>query len=775
MSQQPVEGAAREMAGLLRGSTPRSTYRLQISADFTLHAAADLVDYLRDLGISHVYASPLLAATPGSAHGYDTIDFGAVDPERGGVEGFAALDAALRDHGLGLVVDIVPNHMGVGVPEVNDWWWDVLRHGRTSRWAPAFDVDWDFGGQRLRIPVLADSPTALDDLHVQHGELRYFEHRYPLASDSEDAGGTPREVHDRQHYELVSWRRADTDLNYRRFFAVNDLAAVTVDRPEIFDAVHSLVLRWLSSGAVEGLRIDHPDGLADPGGYLRRLAEAAPGAWLVVEKILQVGESLPASWPVSGTTGYDALNEVGGVFLDPAGEPVLTDLDTELAGVAVDFPAMEHDCKRAAADGILQSEVRRLARLVPDLPGSEDALAELLACFPVYRSYLPDGADRLQHAVDTACLTRPDLAPRITELHPRLADAAGELAVRFQQTSGMVMAKGVEDTAFYRWSRLVSLNEVGGEPTRFGLSIDAFHAACGERQNASPNGMTTLSTHDTKRSEDVRARLAVVAEIPQAWANVVRRWNSVVPLADLSLAHLLWQNIVGAWPLDRERAHAYAEKAAREAGVSTSWADPVADFEVNLHALVDAAYDHPEMGVELVVDRIKNFGWSNSLGMKLLQLMMPGVPDAYQGSELWDHSLVDPDNRRQVDYEHLRELLIRLDDGWLPPIDSTGAAKMLVVSRALRVRIDRPLTAYRPVLGRGPAADHLVGFDRGGVIALATRLPLTLAAHDGWQDTEFDLPAGEWADVLTGTRVEGGRQLVADMMQRYPVALLVAG
>ncbi|MDQ3464197.1 MAG: malto-oligosyltrehalose synthase [Actinomycetota bacterium] len=759
----------------MRGSTPRSTYRLQISSTFTLHQAAALVDYLRDLGVSHAYSSPLLAATPGSTHGYDTVDFSSVDAERGGDEGFDAFDSALRDHGLGLILDIVPNHMGVGVPDVNPWWWDVLRYGRYAEHAPALDVDWDFGNQRLRIPVLADSPDALDHLQVQFGELRYADHRYPLAADSDTEGGTPQEVHDRQHYELVNWRRADTDLNYRRFFAINDLAAVRVERPEIFEAVHALVLRWVERGSVEGLRVDHPDGLADPGGYLHRLADSAPRTWLVVEKILETGETLPGSWPVAGTTGYDALNEVGGVFIDPAGEEALTALDTELAGTSVDFEAMIRSCKRAVADGILQSEVRRLARLVPDLSGAEDSLAELLACFPVYRSYLPEGAEYLQHAAGYAATSRPDLAELLAVLHERLLVADSELAVRFQQTSGMVMAKGVEDTAYYRWSRFVALNEVGGDPTRFGLTVAEFHAACGRRQEHSPDGMTTLSTHDTKRSEDVRGRLAVLAEIPEAWAGVVRRWDDLAPLPDRPLAHMLWQNIVGAWPLDRDRAHLYAHKAAREGGVSTNWSDPDEDFERRMHAAVDALFDNPEMGVQLVVDRIKKFGWSNSLGMKLLQLMMPGVPDVYQGTEIWDHSLVDPDNRRWIDFDHRRSLLLRLDDGWLPPLDETGAAKLLVVSRALRVRNAHRLSGYQPVRADGPAAAHLVGFDRGGVIALATRLPLRLAAAEGWGQTVVELPPGDWSDALTGARYDGGTRLVTEVLDDYPVALLVAG
>nr|MBA3524794.1 malto-oligosyltrehalose synthase [Geodermatophilaceae bacterium] len=509
-----------------RERAPRSTYRLQITADFTLHDAAGLADYLQTLGVTHAYTSPLLAATPGSGHGYDTIAFDHVDPERGGEEGFAALDAALRGQGLGLVVDIVPNHTGVASPEVNPWWWDVLRHGRASEHAAAFDVEWDLAADRIRLPVLAAGTGALDDLSVQFGELRYFDHRFPLAAGSDDADSTPAQVHDRQHYELVDWRRADTDLNYRRFFAISDLAALRVELPEVFDTTHALILKWVRDGSVQGLRIDHPDGLADPGGYLQRLAQAAPGVWIVVEKILQPGESLPPSWPVAGTTGYDALNEVLGVFLDPRGEGPLTDLDTELAGGQVDFPAMEHQLKRGVADGILNSEVRRLARLVPDLPQAPDALAELLASFPVYRSYVPFGAEHLQRAHDAAAAHRPDLAATLTAMHGRLSDPTGELAIRFQQTSGMVMAKGVEDTAFYQWARMVALNEVGGDPTRFGVSVGQFHALCGARLAEAPLGMTTLSTHDTKRSEDVRARLAVLAEIPEAWAGVVRQWNA---------------------------------------------------------------------------------------------------------------------------------------------------------------------------------------------------------------------------------------------------------
>ncbi|CAN5250746.1 malto-oligosyltrehalose synthase [soil metagenome] len=753
-------------------AVPRSTYRWQVAAGFPLTAAAEQVDYLRALGVTHVYASPLLAATPGSEHGYDTVDFGRVDEARGGEPGRRQLVAALRAHGLGLVVDIVPNHMGVRQPATNPWWWDVLAHGRYAEHAAVLDVDWDHTGGRLRLPVLSDDPAALDDLRVEDGELRYFDHRFPLALGTSD--GSPREVHDRQHYERISWRRADAELNYRRFFAINDLAAVRVEDPGVFAAVHAEILRWVIAGEVQGLRVDHPDGLADPGGYLDRLAAAAPGVWLVVEKILETGERLPASWRCAGSTGYDALTEVGTLFVDPAGEPAFTDLDTELVGHPVDFPAMIRSCKRAIADGILGSEVTRLARLAPDLPDAGDALAELLACFPVYRSYLPDGAEHLRHAADAAAVRWPELAETIAELHQRLLAADTELAIRFQQTSGMVMAKGVEDTAYYRWSRFVALNEVGGDPTRFGNSVADFHAGCAARQERAPEGMTTLSTHDTKRSEDVRARLAVLAEMPAEWTDAVRRWNARAPLPDLPLAHLLWQNLIGAWPLDRSRAHAYAEKAAREAGVSTGWADPDADFERTMHALVDAAYDDPELRADIdrLVAEITPYGWSNSLGQKLLQLMVPGVPDVYQGTELWDLSLVDPDNRRPVDYAVRRKLLARLDGGWLPPVDGSGAAKLLVVSRALRLRRHRELTGYTPLAADGPAAGHLIAFDRGGVVAVATRLPLGLGRAGGWGDTTLPLPAGAYQDVLTGASYNIPTVRVADLLARYPVALL---
>jgi (1->4)-alpha-D-glucan 1-alpha-D-glucosylmutase len=753
--------------------TPRSTYRVQVRPDFDLAATAGLAGYLADLGVSHLYTAPLLVATPGSTHSYDVVDHRRVNPALGGEDGRRELVAALRAAGLGLVVDIVPNHVGIAVPAANPAWWDVLRHGRDSRYATWFDIDWS--RPRIVIPVLADSPDALADLRIVADELHYFDHRYPVAPGT--LGGPAVEVHDRQHYELVSWRRGNSELNYRRFFAIADLAAIRVEDPAVFDATHREVLRWYAAGELDGIRVDHPDGLTDPAGYLRRLAEAAPDAWLVVEKILEVGEELP-DWPVAGTTGYDALREVSGLFIDGTAEAAFSRLDAALTAATAPgiWPTVAHRAKREAATGLLAAELARLTRLVdPPDPRTSEALAEIAASFPVYRSYLPAGSGHLRQALTSAKIHRPDLSATVDAFAPRLSDPGDELAIRFQQYTGAAMAKGVEDTAFYRYTRFTALNEVGGDAGQFGVPVADFHAAAAARLHRWPTGMAALSTHDTKRAEDVRARLAVLSELPDEWAAAVGRWMARAPLPDAAFAHLLWQATVGAWPIERHRLHAYAEKAAREASTATTWADPDTDFERAMHAAVDAAYDDDALRAELdgFAATITPDGWSNSLGQKLVQLTMPGVPDVYQGTELWDNSLVDPDNRRPVDFDRRRVLLARLDTGWLPPVDHTGAAKLLVTSRALRVRRERNLTGYAPLPADGPAAAHLVVFDRGGVVTLATRLPVGLRRRGGWGDTVAHLPAGRFTDALTGRDHDGGTRRVADLLEVYPVALLV--
>ena len=502
---------------------PVSTYRIQVRPSFDLDAVAGVVDYLHDLGADWVYLSPLLEAEAGSDHGYDVVDHSRVDPARGGAEALERAAAAARAHGMGVLADLVPNHVGVATPAAMAWWWDVLADGRGSRYAEAFDIDWDFGGGRLRLPVLgsADDLGALRLVETDGRlELHYWDHRFPVASGTAEPGDDPVAVHDRQHYELVDWRRADFDLNYRRFFAVNTLAAIRVEVPWVFDESHVEVLRWLREGLADGLRVDHPDGLLDPGGYLERLAEQSGGAYVLAEKILEGDERMPPGWATEGTTGYDALADLDRVLVDPAGEAPLTDLDTRLrGGTPADWPTMIHGTKRAIADGILRSEVLRLDRTLVDAasgddePGAiADAVAELLAWFPVYRSYLPFGAEHLREAAELTVRHRPELAGVVERLLPILSDPGHPAAQRFQQTSGMVMAKGVEDTAFYRYTRLTSLTEVGGDPAEFAIDVAEFHARALGRQERMPRSMTTLSTHDTKRGEDVRARLDVIAE-----------------------------------------------------------------------------------------------------------------------------------------------------------------------------------------------------------------------------------------------------------------------
>ena len=782
---------------------PSSTYRIQFSADTTLQQGAELVPYLDALGVGAVYASPLLASGKGSNHGYDVVDPTRACGARGGDEGRRALVAAVRERGLGFLLDIVPNHVGVDVPRDNPWWWDVLTHGRGSRYASYFDVDWAAGP--ILLPVLGAEPTHDDEEKVISSEvtlsddgteLRYYERAFPVAPGTGD--GSVDEVHARQHYRLASWKRGAAELTYRRFFDVSTLAAVRVEDPEVFDATHREVLRWVDAGDVDGLRVDHPDGLSDPGGYMRRLRAAiGPDRWLLVEKILGVGEDLPASWPVDGTSGYEALREICGVFVDPDGAGLLTQLTAEHVGRKENAHAAEYAARREVADTILAAEVRRIAALVPvaeaapstdEEPGPaadrvRTAVAELLCGFPVYRSYLPEVRSALETAVSVAGAHRPDLADVITTIRDTmLADPGGALATRVQQTSGMVMAKGVEDTAFYRYNRFVALNEVGGDPDRFGVSPDEFHVRCAGRVASWPRTMTTLSTHDTKRSEDVRARLAVLSEIPAEWAPRLRRWAAAHPLPDRSLELLAWQNLVGAWPISAERLAAYLGKASKEAKLVTSHVDANSRVDAAI-----AAWPEQVLGDAGVVAEIEEFvaridapGRSNSLGQKLLQIAGPGVPDVYQGTELYEYSLVDPDNRRPVDWALRRQLLERIDGGWLPDLgdDPDGATKLLVTAQALLLRRQRPelFDGYRAVPAEGPAAHHALAFARSPqLVAVATRLPVGLAERAGWADTVLPLPDGAatWTDVLTGTPVGSAAPKLAQVLERYPVALLV--
>jgi (1->4)-alpha-D-glucan 1-alpha-D-glucosylmutase len=807
---------------------PTSTYRLQITPDFGFAEAAEVVDYLHDLGVSHAYLSPVLQPLPGSTHGYDVVDHSRLNTDAGGEPAFRQLVDRLHELGMGAVADVVPNHMAVPTPAwLNAQLWSVLRDGPGSPYASWFDVDWSVPSHALLMPVLGTrigQVLAASQLELATGGpdgdetvLRYFEHELPVRPGTESL--PLAELVDRQWYRLAHWRVADEELNYRRFFDVDTLAAVRVEDPDVFDATHRLLLELVADGSLDGLRIDHPDGLANPRGYLARLAERTDGSWVVVEKILEGSEALPDDWRCAGTTGYDALLRVGGLFVDPAGAAPLSALLTELTGDPPELAPVVEEAKREVVAGGQYAEVHRLVDLLRSIcdddvrlrdhtpRGLHEAVRELLVAMDRYRAYVVPGEPppaASVHALEEAAQPARDHLPEFrhdtVDLVRDLAlgrevGSAGkvddprraELVVRFQQTCGPVMAKGVEDTAFYRWFRLASLDEVGGDPERFGLASEEVHAFAERLQREWPTTMTTLSTHDTKRSEDVRARLAVLSELPTAWAETVRGWWSAAaphrdPLLDARTEYLVWQTLVGTWPISAERVHAYVEKAIREAKVRTSWTSPDTDYEDAVHRFVDGvlADDHIAASVESWLADTAEAVRVGVLGQKLLQLVLPGVPDVYQGTELVDLSLVDPDNRRPVDVAERRERLARLDSG-ANPRDLSGE-KLLVTSRALRLRRDHPDwfvgpgAQYQPVatttgnafaLGRGDGTVQ--------VIAVVTRLAVSLARYGGWQEHQVFVPDGEWVDVLTGRTVDGGAVRLAELLTTLPVALLVRG
>ncbi|MCU1590930.1 MAG: maltooligosyl trehalose synthase [Frankiales bacterium] len=789
---------------------PVSTYRVQLRppADdhpgFGFDDAAAAVPYLAALGVTHLYCSPYLQAAPGSAHGYDVVDHGRVNDELGGVAAFDRMVAACRRAGLGIVLDVVPNHMAVSEPESqNAAWWSVLRDGPASPYAEWFDIDWDSRDNpgKVLVPILgAPLGEVLDELKVEDDQIRYYDHVVPIAPGTLVRGDLSATLA-AQHYRLCHWKVAGEELNYRRFFDVTTLAGVRVEVPSVFDATHRLVLEQLRDGVLDGLRVDHPDGLADPKGYLDRLAEQTGGAWVVVEKILEPGERLPDDWACAGTTGYDALNNVLGLFVDPAGELPLTSLWESLTEDQSSYADAVVRAKRLVLSDVLAAEVNRLTDVglaaCADEPGLRDttrrgfreALVEVLVSFDVYRAYLePAGpADEIarthvDHAVAAARSARPDRADEI-ELVGRLALAEGprgararEFVTRFQQTCGPVMAKGVEDTAFYRYLRLSGLNEVGGDPSRFGLPVAEFHAACRSMSEQWPVSMTTLSTHDTKRSEDVRARLALLSQCPDEWADAVTRWSGLAARhrgtagPDAVTEQLLWQTLVGAWPLDAERLAAYLAKATKEAKLRTSWLSPVPDFDAAVADFARAVLSDDDIRreVDAFVERLAPAWRVTALAQKLVQLTMPGVADTYQGTELFDLSLVDPDNRRAVDYDGRRRMLDALQG--VPALDDSGAAKLHVVSTALRLRRAHPdwflsTSSYEPV----EAGHRALAFSRADRVI--TVVPLRALSHPDWGDETVELPGGTWQDVLTGRPVTSGR--LADLLGAFPVALLV--
>ncbi len=764
---------------------PTSTYRLQITDQFTLWDAADICPYLAELGVDAVYCSPLLTSVAGSTHGYDWVDPTQVDPRRGGEDGWAGFVAAARQAGLKIVVDIVPNHMGIADPTQNRYWWSVLRAGEDSEYAHWFDIDFSVGP--IRIPVLADE-DAISDLTLSDDgtELHYYEHTYPVAPGTYEPGDSPVQVHERQHYRLIPWQRGDEELNYRRFFAVTDLAGLRVEDEDVFAATHERILRFVTEDHIEGLRVDHPDGLVDPQQYFERLRHAVgEDVWIIGEKILEPGERLPQSWPIQGTTGYDAMTEVDQVLIDSSAQEFFTAHFAEVTGDERTMTQHMTDGRLLAATEMFGAEIRRiLAAIEPDqaprdLETAKTVLADLASRFPVYRSYLPLGEDLVHQAAAQTRAQYPQYRSTVDALEQVLCDPGQEAARRFQQLTGAVMAKGVEDTAYYRYNRFVSLNEVGGDPGTFGYPVTRFHELQTERTSRLPASMTSLSTHDTKRSEDVRARMAVLSEIPQLWRNFYATFSQHTSIPQPRLSYLLAQVLVGVGMCDRQRLHDYADKAMREAKDGTSWTDPDPQFEQAVHDSIDACFDNLELydAWDEILEEVKFAGRTNALVHKALQLTMPGIPDVYQGTELWDDSLVDPDNRRPVDYELRQELLSKVDSvntaNHSSAMNETGLAKLTVTTRLLKLRRQNPelFTTYRPVTARGEMADHVIAFDRGRATVVATRLPHSLASCGGWLSTEITLPYSG-IDVLTGRFFEPEVTL-EELMLDYPVAVII--
>ncbi|MEV6001057.1 malto-oligosyltrehalose synthase [Streptomyces griseomycini] len=783
-------------------AVPTATYRLQLQPGFPFAAAAAAVPYVASLGVSHLHLSPVLEAVPGSTHGYDVVDHARVRGELGGEEGLRSLARTAREHGLGLIVDIVPNHMAMS-PRHNHALWEVLREGPASRYARWFDIDWEAQGGQVLLPVLGGPLGAeIDRLKVDGDVLRYHEHAFPLRE------GTARlplpELLDAQWYRPVWWRLARTELNYRRFFSISELIGVRVEDPEVFEATHATILELLREGVIDGLRVDHPDGLADPDAYLRRLHEATGGRWTVVEKILSDGEPLPASWPVAGTTGYDALRHVDGLFTDPAGFGELLGQYRRFAAPQTDRGGDWDATVRRAAYKVLThelaTEVDRLTRVVSRLcatspePALRDrapwalrtALQELLVRLEVYRPYASVDASAVvtEEAAAEARLAFvvPEEAGAVDVVRDLVLGRYGdgpaqvEFRTRFAQTASALRAKAVEDTAYYRYVPLLSANEVGGNPGAPAVSPERFHAYCARVQRDWPATGTVVSTHDTKRSADVRAALHVLTECPRRWADVlaeVTRTGEGVP--DAQLAWAAWQTVFGLGPADGERVRGALLKHVREAGLYTSWTEQEPPYEEAVARFVAAGpCGAPGGKVAALRASLEPHVRANVLGTALVHLTMPGVPDVYQGTEGEYRALVDPDNRRVVAFPPEPSELPEPSGG----SGGSGGGKEAVTRAALRLRARRPdafgdTASYEPLTAEGPAAAHCVAFVRSGqVLTAVTRLSLRLAEAGGWRDTRLALPPGRWADVLEPGREFTGHARVAELFERWPVALL---
>ncbi|MFY9916425.1 MAG: malto-oligosyltrehalose synthase [Nocardioidaceae bacterium] len=792
-----------------------ATYRLQLHEGFTFSDARRVVPYLADLGVSHLYLSPVLQAAPGSMHGYDVVDHSVVSADLGGREGLESLADHAHQHGLGVVVDVVPNHMAIPQPEhLNPQLWDVLTHGRSSAYAHWFDVDWDLCDGRLGLPVLGDTLDAV----LAAGELtlepaggpagtpviRYHDHVFPVAPETVDDTSEVGAVLARQHYLLASWRDKDAVLGYRRFFDVDTLIAVRVELDDVFDETHTVLLDLHANGVIAGFRIDHPDGLADPEAYLERLAEVSGGAWVVVEKILVGREQLPASWATAGSTGYDALSAISTALAPSTGHRL--DATWRALGGDPSLHDTELAAKRQVVTTMLAPEVARLTRRATEMSEVQaatarstsdnsvrDAFEALLSHVEVYRAYLRPGTPpdplslkRLDIMVAAAAVERPDLADTLGVLRRVLADvdsdvpAVRDVVIRFQQVCGPAMAKAVEDTTFYRFNRMLALNEVGGDPAVLDEpGPEHLHAWAGQELQHHPRGLTALSTHDTKRSEDVRARLLALAADVTAWDAL---WGEVAGRAaghvvDGPTAYLLFQTMLGAWPIDGERLAAYLVKAMREAKRHTSWNDPDETYEGRVLDLAEDCLHDKSLSRRIAETLEEHDGEiaAITLGAKLLQLTLPGVPDVYQGCESVALSLVDPDNRRPVDFDGLMARLDRLDerqpDGGAASHFGLADVKLHLTATALRLRRDRPElfgpgSTYTPL----PSSPEVIDYTRGRDDGLVATVVQTTAGGPG--SATLELPDGRWVDLLS-QRVHRGGVLGAEVFGDHPVALLV--
>ncbi|WP_082835388.1 malto-oligosyltrehalose synthase [Brachybacterium sp. sponge] len=822
---------------------PTSTYRLQLHAGFTADDAAEIVPYLARLGVGHLFCSPVLQAAPGSTHGYDVVDHTRISEEIGGEEALRRLAETAHAHGLGIVVDVVPNHMSIPTPIWhNRALWSVLRDGPASPFAEWFDLELS-GERSVLVPVLgrpvgavladgeitvgAEEVPQADGSVAEETVVRYYDHVLPVAAGTEHLGLA--DLLDRQWYRLAYWKVSDEELNYRRFFDVDTLAAVRVEDPAVFEATHRTLLQLQGEGVIDGYRIDHPDGLSDPRGYLRDLERATDGAWTVIEKILEGEERLPGDFPCAGTTGYDALWRVTGLFHDPHGALGLTHLWQRRTGDLRPFEEVAAESTDLVVTTSLWAEIERLTALIHGICQDDIRLRDttrrniqkvvvaLLTSMDRYRAYIVPGepAPGAERAVIEQAAARArarlgddeDLAATL-ELVVALVcgDEAGsagrsrsaerdEVVVRFAQTCGPVHAKGLEDTAFYRYTRFLAVNEVGSDPERIGVESDVLHDHALHMVRTRPDAMTTLSTHDTKRSEDVRARLAVLTEQPLEWALVVQDLDRATSAhrgdrVDGAIELLLWQTLAACWelpgsgaaPLDADRLEGYLAKAMREAKTHTTWTEQDAEYEREVQALGRAALESEEVAAILAdwTRRTAAVQRAAILGQKLVQLTMPGVPDVYQGNESVDLSLVDPDNRREVDHAAHAARLGRMIEGARP--EGIGDEKLWLTHRALVLRRERPDlfqgrdAAYHPL---PTTTGHAVAFGRAcgegpvEVVTVVTRLAHGLAQRGGWGESRIGLPEGRWRDVLGGAEHEGGMVPLVELLDDSPVALLV--